>query len=159
MITFHAVISMFGCVSIITKFPWQSNRNAFWREHWSKLFFFKQEVQYCAKVIQIKYSKFQFLLYQINILFEQRMLFFAEFSSRGKNLWQKVSFWSIVFVISLWTVNRPPKVIKFVYHSCNEHEIFPNFSSPQDTVWEWLFILETKHKRQKNKTRIYSMLM
>ena len=67
----------------------------------AKLFFFKQEVQYYAKVIQTKYSKFQFLLYQINILFEQQNTFFAEFSSRGKNLWQKVSFWSIVFVISL----------------------------------------------------------
>ena len=44
-------------------------------ENTGATFFFKQEVQYCAKVIQTKYSKFQSLLYQINILFEQRMLF------------------------------------------------------------------------------------
>ena len=158
MITFHAVISMFGCVSIITKFPWQSNRNAFWREHWSKTFFFSNKrysiVQNTNKIQQISV----FALSNSHFVWTKNT-FFAEFSSRGKNLWQKVSFWSIVFVISLWTVNRPPKVIKFVYHSCNEYEIFPNFFSPQDTVWEWLFILETKHRRQKNKTRIYSMLM
>lgn len=52
----------------------------------AKPFFFKQEVQYCAKVIQTKYSKFQFLLYQINILFEQRALFLLNFLHEAKHL-------------------------------------------------------------------------
>lgn len=133
--------------------------DAFWREHLSKTFFFQTRGTVLCKSNTNKIQQISvFALSNWHFVWTKNP-FFAEFSSQGKNLWQKVSFWSIVFVISLWTVNRPPKVIKFVYHSCNEHEIFPNFFSPQDTVWEWLFILETKHKRQKNKTRIYSMLM
>lgn len=58
----------------------------------AKLFFFKQEVQYCAKVIQIKYSKFQFLLYQINILFEQRTLFLLNFLHEAKIYGRKCPF-------------------------------------------------------------------
>ena len=58
-----------------------------------------------------------------DISFEQRT-FFGEISPRNENWWRKVSLQSLVFKISLRTDNSLLRVIKFVYSSCKQHEIW-----------------------------------
>ena len=50
--------------------------------------------------------------------------FFVEFSPQSETSRRKVSLRSLVFEISLRTDNRLSRVIKFVYYSCKQHEIY-----------------------------------
>ena len=61
-----------------------------------------------------------------------------------------------------WNFFRLPWVIKFVYHSCSKHEIFPNIFPiflVTKTVWEGHSIFETKLRGQKNKIPIKHQIL
>ena len=61
--------------------------------------------------------------------------FFVEISPRNENWWRKVSLQSLVFKISLRTDNSLLRVIKFVYRSCKQHEIW-NILKPISNLFQ-----------------------